>query len=590
MQAKKLLQQYFGYTSFKTGQAEAITQALAGNNTLCIMPTGGGKSISYQLPALMLTGTSLVISPLISLMKDQVDTLQQMGITATYINSSLSFREVNNRIKQAQAGKIKLLYTAPERLEDEAFIEKLKTLTIPLVAVDEAHCISQWGHDFRPSYRCIQNFIDKLTKPPVVLALTATATAKVRNDIHQLLKIDPKNDIVTTFRRENLTFKVLKGENNDLFLKDYLSQNQKEVGIIYAATRKNVDLLYTKLSQLNLNVAKYHAGLSAIERARFQEDFLHDKVNVIVATTAFGMGIDKSNVRYVIHYQMPKNMESYYQEAGRAGRDGLKSECILFYRSQDVQVQRYLIDQSTNDTRVNPEREKLQAMIDYCHTEACLQTAILNYFGEFNVVDCGICANCTDTRQQVDVTIDAQKVLSCIRRMRQRFGKMMIAGVLTGSKSQKLRNFNFDRLSTYGIMAEKTIKEVSLFIEFLISEEYLVVEQQTLPTIKITPKGNAVLCGHGQVFRKEQTKSQQITQANPLFEALRDWRREVAKVEKIPPFVIFSDQTLRDICIKLPTTTTQLLMVKGIGSQKCDKYGGDLLATIDNYLKRNQAD
>ena len=585
MQTEKLLAHYFGYTAFREGQKQVIESVLSRNNTLCIMPTGGGKSICYQIPALALEGTTLVISPLISLMKDQVDALLQMGISATYINSSLSYHEVNDRMSGIRAGAFKLLYVAPERLEDPVFIEVLKQLTLPLIAVDEAHCISQWGHDFRPSYRYIQSFINELAYTPVVLALTATATVQVRQDICELLKITPGNDMMTTFARKNLSFNVLKGENNDLFLKDYISKNQNEVGIIYAATRKNVDQIYQQLKQANIAVAKYHAGLSAETRATYQEAFLYDKVNVIVATSAFGMGIDKSNVRYVIHYQMPKNMESYYQEAGRAGRDGLKSECILFYRPQDVQVQRYLIEQSANVDRFGNELEKLQAMVDYCHTEGCLQTSILNYFGELNTAPCEQCGNCTDTRARIDVTIDTQKVLSCVIRMGQRFGKVMIAQVLTGSKNKKVIGFGFQKLPTYGVLSNKKLNDVNLFIEFLISEEYLTVVQGEFPTIKVTEKGKWVLQGESKVFRKQQAETTQIVRENPLFEALRQWRKAMAKTENVPPFVIFSDQTLWEICANLPKTLDDLLNIKGIGKQKQVKYGYRLLEAIDEYYR-----
>ena len=580
---EKLLQQYFGYSSYRTGQKQVIEHVLSGHNTLCMMPTGGGKSICYQISALILKGTTLVVSPLISLMKDQVDELMQIGISATYINSSLSHSEIIDRLEQVRKGVFKLLYIAPERLEDPVFIESLQQMTIPLIAVDEAHCISQWGHDFRPSYRYIQNVIAELQNDPVILALTATATTQVRQDICALLNIPTMNTLMTSFARPNLVFKILKNEDSDQFLVDYIHKNQNEVGIIYAATRKNVEQIYNQLKKADFAVAKYHAGLDHDERKKNQEAFSHDRVNVIVATSAFGMGIDKSNVRYVIHYQMPKNMESYYQEAGRAGRDGLMSECILFYRPQDVQVQRYLIDQSVHQDRLANELENLQAMIDYCHIEGCLQTSILNYFGEVTAELCGQCENCTDTRERIDVTTDAQKVLLCVTRLNQRFGKIMIARVLTGSKNKKLIDLGFQKLQTYGTLSHQTLKETNLFIEFLISENYLAVEQSEYPTVKITQKGNQVLLGNVQVFRKQQAQHTQIVAEHPLFEDLRMWRRKVAGVEGLPPFVIFSDQTLRDICMKMPKTLDELLNVKGIGEQKKTRYGIGLLKIIGKY-------
>lgn len=487
--AQELLASYFGYSSFRRGQDETIKNVLDGKDTVCIMPTGGGKSICYQIPALVFEGTTLVISPLISLMKDQVDTLVQNGISATYINSSISITEANQRIQLAKQGHYKLLYVAPERLDSMEFVDQLIDMKIPMIAIDEAHCISQWGHDFRPSYLHIHRILDYLPEEPLVLALTATATPQVRDDICNTLGINQENTIMTTFERENLSFSVIKGQDRNAYLADYIRQNQKESGIIYAATRKVVDQLYEDLMKAGVSVSKYHAGMSDHDRNEQQELFLRDEVSVMVATSAFGMGIDKSNIRYVIHYQLPKNMESYYQEAGRAGRDGLDSACILLYASQDVQVQRFLIDQSIGESRFSNELEKLQNMTDYCHTEQCLQSFILQYFGEEPKEDCGRCGNCTDNRESIDVTRESQMVLSCMIRTNQRFGKQMIAQVLTGSKNKKVIEFNFHTLPTYGLLSNRSVKEVSEFIEFLISDELIAVEHGTYPTLKVTEKG-----------------------------------------------------------------------------------------------------
>jgi ATP-dependent DNA helicase RecQ len=582
--AQHFLQSHFGYSSFRPGQGQAIRSVLDKKNTICVMPTGGGKSICYQIPALVLSGTSIVISPLISLMKDQVDALEQIGISATFINSSLSFSEANQRMNEAIEGKYKLLYIAPERLESYEFMEDLKKMEIPMVAVDEAHCISQWGHDFRPSYRRIQSLIEGLPSQPIVLALTATATPKVREDICQLLNINEKNTIITGFERENLSFSVIKGQDRLQFIKDYLKKNEKEAGIIYAATRKNVDQLYERLTKANIDVARYHAGMGDAERNREQERFLEDKATVMVATSAFGMGIDKSNIRYVIHFQQPKNMESYYQEAGRAGRDGLESECILLHSSQDVQIQRFLIDQSSERGRMTQELEKLQQMVDYCHTESCLQEFILKYFGETYTEPCGRCGNCTDSRDSVDVTKDAQMVMSCVIRMGQRFGKSLTAQVLTGSKNKKIIEFGFNRLSTYGIMKEKSAKEVSDFIEFLISQELIGVEHGTYPTLFVAQKGKDVLVGSQQVHRREAVVIRQVSKDDPLFEELRIVRKQIAEAEKKPPFVIFADSSLKDMCAKLPQTNEEFLMVNGVGENKLQKYGEVFIQAISTYL------
>ncbi|MFJ7725083.1 DNA helicase RecQ [Neobacillus sp. NPDC097160] len=585
--ALPLLESHFGYSAFRNGQEQAIRSVLAGSNTICVMPTGGGKSICYQIPALVLPGTTIVISPLISLMKDQVDALIQAGIPAAFINSSLSYSEANERIRDAKQGKYKLLYIAPERLDSYEFVEDLKNMDIPLVAVDEAHCISQWGHDFRPSYRHIQQMVKSLPQRPNVLALTATATPRVREDICHLLNIDERNTIITGFERENLSFSVIKGQDRQKFLLDYLKKNEQEAGIIYAATRKNVDQLYERLKKEKINVARYHAGMGDTDRAREQERFLEDKASVMVATSAFGMGIDKSNIRYVVHYQMPKNMESYYQEAGRAGRDGLDSECIMLYSPQDVQVQRFLIDQSSDRSRITQELEKLQQMADYCHTENCLQEFILKYFGETETDSCGRCGNCLDSRVSIDVTKEAQMVMSCVIRMGQRFGKNITAQVLTGSKNKKVTEMGFDRLTTYGILKDQGAKEVSDFIEFLISQELIAIEHGQFPTIYVSPKGKDVLLGNEPVYRREAVKVKQVSKNDPLFEELRDVRRRIAETEKVPPFVIFSDAAIKDMCAKQPKTNEEFLQVSGVGEHKLKKYGLEFIQAIRAFLETN---
>lgn len=585
--AQQFLQTYFGYSSFRKGQEQAIRHVLAGENTICVMPTGGGKSICYQIPALVLPGTTIVISPLISLMKDQVDTLVQAGISATFINSSLSYHEANERIYEAKQGKYKLLYIAPERLESHEFIEDLKQMEIPLVAVDEAHCISQWGHDFRPSYRHIQQMVRNLPQKPIVLALTATATPKVREDICELLKIAEENTVITGFERENLSFNVIKGQDRLAFLLDYLRKNNKEAGIIYAATRKNVDQLYERLKKESINVARYHAGMADTERIREQDRFLKDQASVMVATSAFGMGIDKSNIRYVLHYQLPKNMESYYQEAGRAGRDGLESECILLHASQDVQIQRFLIDQSSDRSRMTQELEKLQQMVDYCHTENCLQEFILKYFGEITTEPCGHCGNCLDSRTSIDVTKEAQMVMSCMIRMGQRFGKTLIAQVLTGSRNKKVTDMGFDKLTTYGIMKHQGAKDVGDFIEFLISQDLIAIEQGQFPTLYVSPKGKEVLLGKLIVHRRETVRVKEITNNDPLFEKLRELRRKIAAEENVPPFVIFSDAALKDMCVKLPKTNEEFLRISGVGEHKLQKYGLDFIQAIREFCEAN---
>jgi ATP-dependent DNA helicase RecQ len=589
--ARSYLKEYFGYENFRPGQDEIIQSVLFGNNTAGIMPTGGGKSICYQIPALLMEGITLVVSPLISLMKDQVDALNQAGISATFINSSLTQAEIERRLSEAELGVYKLIYIAPERLESPYFVQYLKNLPIPLVAVDEAHCISQWGHDFRPSYLKISDLLQKLPSSPVVLALTATATPQVQNDICASLEIEEENTYITGFSRENLSFKVIKGQDRSKYALQYVKANEDESGIIYAATRKEVDSLYSKLKRQGVAVGKYHGGMSDVERNEMQEEFLKDNLQVIVATNAFGMGINKSNVRYVLHYQLPKNMESYYQEAGRAGRDGGESECAVLYSPQDVQIQRFLISQNTQDpSRHTQELLKLRQMVDYCHTEGCLQEYILRYFGDEEAAPCGKCSNCTDDRQAVEVTRETQMVLSCIIRMGERFGNSLVSQVLAGSKNKKIKEFGFEKLSTYGLMKEQKQKDISHFIDFLISEDYITVVSGTFPVLKVSQRGKNVLQGNENVMRKETMKVEKVVhqENDELFQILRSIRKELADAEGVPPFVIFSDETLRDMGRKLPIDSAGFLDVKGVGAHKNEKYGSRFIAAIAEYKKDNE--
>lgn len=588
-QARKLLQTHFGYDSFRTGQEQAITQVFDGQNTICVMPTGGGKSMCYQIPALAMEGTTIVVSPLISLMKDQVDALQAAGIPAASINSSLDVYEVREILHEVQMGIIKLLYIAPERLDSEMFLDGLQGVKVPLIAVDEAHCISQWGHDFRPSYRLISRMLEIFPDNPTVLALTATATPQVREDICRILDIEEQHTVITGFERANLSFSVIQGQDRERFIRDYVQKNDNEAGIIYAATRKTVDSVYESLVKRGVKAAKYHAGMPDDERRIGQERFLNDEVTVMVATNAFGMGIDKSNIRYVIHYQLPKNMESYYQEAGRAGRDGLPSECIVLYASQDVQTQRFLIDQAQDPSRIPGELKKLQGMVDYCHTENCLQQFIVHYFGDGSAAPCGHCGNCVDEREGQDVTEDVQKVLSCVIRMGQKFGKTMTAQVLTGSRNKKVLDFRFDQLSTYGVLKHMNSKEVSNLIEFMISQELLAVEQGSFPTIFVPDGGRDVLLGKRRVMRKGAVVTKRIATNDPLFEELRTVRKKLADEAGVPPFVIFSDKSLQDMVARKPKDDEAFLEVSGVGANKLEKYGEYFLEAIRMYETVNNS-
>jgi ATP-dependent DNA helicase RecQ len=584
--AKILLKKYYGYDSFREGQEKVINSILEGKDTFAIMPTGAGKSICYQIPALLMKGITIVISPLISLMKDQVDALNDIGVKATFINSSLDQYEVQERILMAVSGYTKLLYVAPERLESESFCALLKTLNISMIAIDECHCVSQWGHDFRPSYRSIAPLIKKLGDRPIVSAFTATATTDVKEDVVKLLGLKKSNVYTTGFDRKNLSFSVIRGENKKDYLLKYLENNKDQVGIIYAGTRKEVDNIHDSLTKKGYSIGKYHAGMNDSARTKAQEDFLYDNVNIIVATNAFGMGIDKSNVRYVIHYCIPKNMEAYYQEAGRAGRDGEPSECILLFGAQDIILQKFLIEQSilSEERRIN-EYRRLQDVVDYCHTTKCLRKFILEYFGETDVPDfCDNCSVCKDETELTDITIDAQKIFSCIARMKQRFGTVLISQVLRGSKDKKVLEFGFNKLSTYGIMKNYTVKEIKDLVNVLIADEYLCLTESQFPVVRLKEKAVKVLKGEENVLQKIHKAKKKVMDESSLFLLLKSTRKAISERESVPPYIIFADAALREMTEKLPKNDKEFLNIKGVGESKLQKYGEEFLQTIKAYL------
>ena len=605
---KEALKAVFGYDSFRQGQESVINAVLDGRDILAVMPTGAGKSLCYQVPAMLLSGITLVISPLISLMQDQVKALNEAGVDAAFINSSLSEKEMHDTFKNASKGQYKIIYVAPERLMSEGFVRLAKGVEISMITVDEAHCISQWGQDFRPSYMDIAEFVNVLDKRPIISAFTATATQNVREDIICSLGLTNPYFLVTGFDRENLFFQVDKPKSKDRFILDYLDRHKGESGIIYCATRKNVDSLYTLLKKRNISVAKYHAGMSIEERKQMQDDFVFDYTSIVIATNAFGMGIDKSNVRFVIHYNMPSSMENYYQEAGRAGRDGLNSECILLFSPQDIIINRFLLehkdfsDIDPTDAMTIRERDikRLQIMEGYCYTTECLRNYILKYFGEDPKKPCDDCGNCLRQFETLDMTDEAKKIINCIYESRGRYGKNIIMDTVLGAKTARLEEIGASKYKSYGVLESSNKTLLRRLIEELLLEgyiqtgEYQVLKlgdisklklKDTKVLVKITDEDKVT---NRKLKPKKNIKGMDSLTSSgfKLFDKLKELRLEIAREEKMPPYIVFNDKTLIDMCAKMPTTKSDMLNVSGVGENKYGKYGERFIAVIKEYAKQ----
>ena len=591
-----VLHKYYGYTSFRKGQENIITSIINKEDVLAIMPTGGGKSICYQVPALCLDGITIVISPLISLMKDQVDALKTMGVKARLINSSLSNSEYNEALEEIENDECKIIYIAPERLDSMDFVNIIRGKNISQVAIDEAHCVSQWGHDFRVSYKKIPYFINRLDKRPIVTAFTATASNEVREDIINILDLHNPAVYITGFDRENLSINIVKSSSKNKYTLDYVENHKNESGIIYASTRKEVETIYEGLLKRNYSVAKYHAGLSNEARKEYQENFINDDIKIMVATNAFGMGIDKPNIRWVLHYNMPQSIENYYQEIGRAGRDGEDSECVLLFSPGDVHTQKYLVEVGIeNPERKRVQYKKLQQMVDLVYSNTCYRKNILNYFGEIFLDDCNNCSNCLNEGEVVDKTLDAQKVISCIARMKRSFGATMIIDVLRGSKNKKVLDLGFDTLTTYGIMKNYSNEDLKTFINTLVSHGFLDVVENigprgSFPTIKLNEQSLKVIRQEIKVEFKEDkvTKSRYVE--NELYEMLVSLRSEIAKEEGIAPYMVFGDATLKNMASVYATNKEEMLNISGVGQIKYEKYGNRFEDIIEKYIEEKNID
>lgn len=608
------LQQYFGYTLFRDGQEYIIDEILKGKDVIGIMPTGAGKSLCFQIPALMSDGITLVVSPLISLMKDQVMTLKQAGVKGAYLNSSLSASQYYKAVDNMRCGVYKIVYVAPERLLSEDFLQAIQHLQIDILAIDEAHCISQWGQDFRPSYMQVPEFLQKLAKRPVIAAFTATATEKVTEDIISQLQLTSYSKLVTGFDRKNLYFEVIHPQNKQQALYRLVKKHTGESGIVYCNTRKNVEEVCQFLKDNGVKATRYHAGLYSEERKENQEEFIYDRCDIIVATNAFGMGIDKSNVRYVAHYNMPMDLESYYQEAGRAGRDGLPADCVLLYGKKDVITNEFLINRQCEESDIS-EKEKqiiikrslqrLKEITFYSTTTDCLRKRILNYFGEKTVEFCGNCSSCKQGHIQVDITDNSALILKCVQQSGQRFGVSVIANILHGNITEQIERWNLDEISSFSSLSALSVKEISDEANYLIAIEALEQAKEQYSVLKLTPKSESIMYGGTRVVMKRlniqksemaknrgstaKSKAEAFVENPELFEKLRQLRADLAKNQGVPAFVVFSDATLRDMCNQMPANEKEFMQVSGVGQKKADVYGRKFIAAINETREKQKS-
>ena len=608
MNPESILKQHFGYDGFRPGQEKVVSAILNKCDSLAIMPTGAGKSLCFQIPAIIMDGITLVISPLISLMQDQVKQLVQNGIPAAYVNSSLSVNQMNKVMENAVANKYKIIYVAPERLETFDFTKFAKEADISMVAVDEAHCVSHWGQDFRPSYLNIATFVQDLPNRPILSAFTATATSMVKNDIIRLLRLNDPFELTTGFNRKNLYFEVRKPKDKQSDLEAYLQENIGKNGIVYCSTRKTVEDVTARLNKKGFDAVPYHAGMTQDERTKSQEDFLYDRVPVIVATIAFGMGIDKSNVSYVVHFNMPKSIESYYQEAGRAGRDGSPAECVLFFSYQDIVINKFLIEKTDPENTLSDaelqevkarDYKRLREIEDYCNSLHCLRHYILDYFGDTGDRECDNCSNCQNGSEKEDATVESQKILSCIIRMKERFGIAHLVSVLQGARTEKVRSRRHDRLSTFGIMSDESQDKIRHILRFLIQQGYINSVGDRYPVLEPTDKAREILNGEISIFvpvmpeieisktkKASRDKFKSAIIDEKLFNELKKLRQKIAVEENVPAFMIFSDASLRDMCIRLPRDNSEFLQVSGVGEAKLRKYSEAFLKVINKRTKK----